>query len=164
MTNAKKNKASSEGTIAVNRKASFDYQLLDRYEAGLVLAGWEVKAIRSGKAQISDSYVILKKEEAYWLGGVISPLSTVSTHIIPDPARSRKLLLKRSELKKLLGAVERKGFTLVPTKMYWKGRTVKLEFAVAEGKKKHDKRADIKDKDWQRDKQRLLTSKLMRSN
>lgn len=140
--------------IAINRKARFEYEIEDRYEAGLVLQGWEVKSLRAGKVQIDQSYVILKNNEAFLLGALITPLQTVSTHVIPDPTRTRKLLLHESELNKLIGSVERKGYTLIPLKLYWKNNRVKLAIALAKGKKLHDKRATEKERDWQRDKQR----------
>ncbi len=155
----KKSSKKSDPTIAVNRRASFDYHLHDTYEAGLVLQGWEVKSLRAGKAQISQAYVLPKDNEAWLLGAQITPLNTASTHIRTDAQRTRKLLLNRSELNKLFGAVERKGFTLIPLKLYWKGDRAKLLFALAEGKKTHDKRQALKDKDWARDKQQLQRMK-----
>ncbi len=143
-------------TIALNKKSRHEYSLEDRFEAGLALEGWEVKSLRAGRVQLVDSYVIIKDNEAWLLGALITPLPTASTHIHPDPTRTRKLLLHREELNKLIGAVERKGYALVPTAMYWKQGRVKLEIALAKGKKLHDKRAAEKDRDWQRDKQRIL--------
>jgi SsrA-binding protein len=153
-----KSKAKSQpsSTIALNKKARHDYFIEERMEAGLVLEGWEVKSLRAGRVQLSDSYVIVKDAEAWLLGALITPLPTASTHIHPDPTRTRKLLLHRDELDRLIGAVERKGYSLVPTAMYWKKGRAKLEIALAKGKKAHDKRAAIKERDWQRDKQRLL--------
>ena len=142
--------------IAANKKARHEYALEERTEAGLVLEGWEVKSLRAGRVQLVDSYVLLKDGEAYLFGALITPLPTASTHIHPDPTRTRKLLLHRGELDRLIGAVERKGFSLIPTALYWKKGRAKLEIALAKGKKAHDKRAAIKDRDWQRDKQRLL--------
>lgn len=153
-TNKRTGKPSS--TIALNKKARFDYTLEDRVEAGLVLEGWEVKSLRAGKVQMVDSYVLLKDGQAYLLGALITPLTTASTHIQPDAKRTRKLLLHREEIDKLVGAVERKGYSLVPTAMYWRKSRAKLEIALAKGKKEHDKRATLKDRDWQRDKQRIL--------
>jgi len=152
----KKKEKTPSTTICLNKKAKFDYFLLDRIEAGLVLEGWEVKSLRAGRAQIRDSYVIIKKGEAFLLGGVITPLSTASTHIHPDTQRTRKLLLHRSELNKLIGAVERKGQTIMPTAMYWKKGRVKLEIALAKGKKEYDKRDTIKEREWQIQKERLF--------
>ncbi len=154
---SKKAKSAHTGsTICLNKKASFDFFLQDRFEAGIVLAGWEVKSLRDGRAQIRDTYVLLKNGEAWLLGAVITPLNTVSTHFRPEGQRTRKLLLHRSEINKLVGAVERKGHTLVPTAMYWKGGRAKVEFALAKGKKEHDKRDTEKDRDWQREKERLF--------
>jgi SsrA-binding protein len=140
--------------IAINRKARFEFEIEDRYEAGISLLGWEVKSLRAGKVQIDQSYVILKNGEAYLLGAQINPLQTISTHVTADPTRTRKLLLHESELNKLIGSVERKGYTLIPLKLYWKNNRVKLQIALAKGKKLHDKRATEKERDWQRDKQR----------
>ena len=139
-----------------NRKAFHEYHFEERVEAGLVLTGTEVKSLRAGKVQLVDSYVLLKDGEAYLFGALITPLPTASTHIHPDPTRTRKLLLHRDELDRLFGAVERKGYSLVPTAMYWRKGRAKLEIALAKGKKAHDKRAAVKERDWQRDKQRLL--------
>lgn len=155
MTAKTKPKAASS-TIALNKKAGFDYFFEDRFEAGIALEGWEVKALRAGKLQLRDAYVILKDGEAFLLGALITPLPTASTHIEPDPTRTRKLLLHREELAKLIGAVERKGYTLVATAMYWKRGRAKIELALAKGKKEHDKRATEKDRDWQREKRRLM--------
>jgi len=153
-----KSKAKSQpsSTIALNKKARHDYFIEERMEAGLVLEGWEVKSLRSGRVQLSDSYVIVKDGEAWLLGALITPLPTASTHIHPDPTRTRKLLLHHDELARLIGAVERKGYALVPTAMYWKKGRAKLEVALAVGKKAHDKRATLKERDWQREKQRVL--------
>ncbi|MGD8743779.1 MAG: SsrA-binding protein SmpB [Granulosicoccaceae bacterium] len=151
-----KSKKSPDNTIALNKKARHDYTLGERYEAGLALEGWEVKSLREGRVQLTDSYILLKNGEAFLFGAVITPLPTASTHISPDPQRSRKLLLHRDELGKLIGAVERKGFALIPTAMYWKHGRAKLEIALAKGKKEHDKRAAKKERDWGREKQRLL--------
>jgi SsrA-binding protein len=148
--------------ISANRKAHFNYELLERFEAGLVLQGWEVKSIRSKSAQISDSHVIVKKGEVFWVGGVIQPLLSTSTHLHPDPSRSRKLLLHSKEIRKLIGLVERKGYTLIPLSLYWKNNCVKLTLSVACGKKNYDKRADLKNKDWQREQERLRSSQLKR--
>jgi SsrA-binding protein len=152
---AKKEK-SKNSTIALNKKAKHDYFIDDRYEAGLSLEGWEVKSIRAGRIQINESYILLQNGEAFLFGANISPLPTASTHIKPDPTRNRKCLLHRTELNRLIGAVERKGYTLIPTALYWKHGLVKLEIGVARGKKAHDKRAAEKEKDWNREKQRLL--------
>jgi SsrA-binding protein len=156
MAKAKKTEKSPSSTIALNKKARHEYALEERTEAGLALEGWEVKSLRAGKIQLVDSYVLLKNGEAYLFGALITPLPTASTHIHPDPTRTRKLLLHREELDRLIGAVERKGYSLVPTAMYWRKGRAKLEIALAKGKKAHDKRAALKERDWQRDKQRLL--------
>ncbi len=153
---SKSGKSSGSSTIVLNKKARHDYQLGEKFEAGLVLEGWEVKSLRAGKVQIRDAYILIKDGEAWLLGAVITPLATASTHITPDPQRTRKLLLKREELNRLVGAVERKGYTVVPTAMYWKRGRAKLEIALAKGKQLHDKRATEKDRDWQRDRQRIL--------
>lgn len=156
MAKAKKNTGSASSTIALNKKARHDFTLEDRFEAGLVLEGWEVKALRAGRVQIRDSYVLIKAGEAFLFGALITPLPTASTHIRPDPTRTRKLLLHREELNKLIGATERKGYTLVPTAMYWRKGRAKLEIALAKGKKAHDKRATERERDWEREKQRLI--------
>jgi SsrA-binding protein len=156
MSNKTKNKGSGRSTIALNKKASHDFFIEERYEAGIALQGWEVKSLREGRVQIKESYVTIKEGEAFLFGAHIVPLSTASTHIHPDPTRTRKLLLHRSELNKLIGLVERKGYTLVPTAMYWKKGMAKLEIGLARGKKLHDKRASEKDRDWQREKERLF--------
>jgi SsrA-binding protein len=158
----KKNNAKSgehAGTIALNRKAKFNFQLEQRIEAGIVLQGWEVKSIRAGKGQISDSHVIIRRGEAWLVNAVIAPLISASTHVKADDSRSRKLLLHRKELNTMIGNIERKGYTVVPTAMYWKKNNVKIELALAKGKKDFDKRADAKERDWQREKARLFKKK-----
>ena len=152
----KKTKKPVSNTIALNKKSRHDYSLEDRYEAGLALQGWEVKSLREGRVQLGDSYILLKDGEAFLIGAQIMPLQTASTHINPDPTRLRKLLLHRDELAKLIGAVERKGYSLIPTAMYWKNGRAKLEIALAKGKQLHDKRATEKERDWQRQKSRIL--------
>jgi len=152
----KKDKSKTGSTIALNKKARHNYILEDRLEAGLALEGWEVKSLRAGKVQMVDSYVLLKDNQAWLFGCLITPLPTASTHIHPDPIRTRKLLLHRDEIDRLVGAVERKGYSLIPTALYWKKGRAKLEIALAKGKKEHDKRATLKDRDWKRDKQRIL--------
>jgi SsrA-binding protein len=142
--------------IAENRKARFDYFIEDRYEAGLALQGWEVKAMRAGRAQLKEAYVYLREGEAFLIGAHISPLPAASTHIQADPVRTRKLLLHYHELQHLIGSVERRGYTLVPLELYWKNGRAKIQVGLAKGKKQHDKRATEKDRDWQRDKARLL--------
>ncbi|UXI00766.1 SsrA-binding protein SmpB [Photobacterium sp. TY1-4] len=153
-----KNKPNKPGsnTIAKNRTARFEFAIQDEYEAGVELQGWEVKAIRSGKVNISESYVFLRNGEAFISGMQITPLNAASTHVVADPNRTRKLLLNRRELDKLAGAVNRDGETIIALTMYWKGSWVKLKVGTAKGKKLHDKRADTKDRDWQRDKARIM--------
>ncbi len=155
----KKKKKPSGNTIAQNRRARHDYILESEYEAGLVLEGWEVKSLRAGKAQINESYVQLINGEAFLYGAVITPLLSASTHIHPDQQRSRKLLLHDYELARLVGAVERKGYTIVPLALYWKGSRVKCKIALAKGKHLHDKRATEKERDWNRDKARIARMK-----
>lgn len=158
MSNSKKDKKSESNTIVLNKKARHDFTLGDRFEAGIMLQGWEVKSLRAKKVQIRDSYVFIKNNEAWLSSTVITPLETASTHIHPEPQRMRKLLLHRDEITKLVSAVERKGYTLVATAMYWKKGRAKLEIALAKGKKEHDKRASEKDRDWKREKARMLKS------
>ncbi len=145
----------SDNTITFNKKARFEYEIEEQFEAGLALEGWEVKSLRAGKVQLVDSYVLLKNNEAWLIGSLITPLGTASTHIHPDPTRTRKLLLHRTELDKLVGLVERKGYTLIPLSLYWKKNRVKINIAVAKGKTQYDKRATEKERDWKREKQRL---------
>lgn len=143
-------------SIAENRKARHEYTLEDSFEAGVVLQGWEVKSLRAGKGGIADSYVIIKGGEAWLLGSQIAPLLSASTHIQPENQRTRKLLLNKKELQRLIGAVERKGYTIVPIQMYWKNGRVKIQIALAKGKKTHDKRQAIKEREWERSKRRLM--------
>jgi SsrA-binding protein len=143
-------------TIALNRKAQHDYYLEERFEAGLILEGWEVKSLRAGKAQLKESYVIIKNGAAWLLGAHLAPLPSAARHTDPDPTRTRKCLLHHREITKLIGLVERKGYTLVPVALYWKHNRAKLEFAVAKGKKLHDVRAVTKEKEWQREKARVM--------
>lgn len=151
-------KKAEPSKIALNKKARHEYFIEDTFEAGLVLQGWEVKSLREGRAQLTESYVHIRGGEAWLLGAHITPLKTAATHSRPDPTRTRKLLLNRHELDRLIGAVERKGYTLVPLNLHWrKGRT-KLDVGLAKGKKQHDKRADKKEKDWQRQKARIMKS------
>ncbi|MCA1805368.1 MAG: SsrA-binding protein SmpB [Xanthomonadaceae bacterium] len=156
MAKAPNKSKSPSSTIALNKKARHDFHIEERFEAGLVLEGWEVKSLRAGKVQLVDSYVIVKNGEAFLFGCLITPLLTASTHIQPDATRTRKLLLHRDQLDKLIGAVERKGYALIPTAMYWSHGRAKLEIGLAKGKKEFDKRATLKDRDWQRQKQRIL--------
>ena len=154
-----KKKKSGGNTIALNKKAHHDYFIDERFEAGISLEGWEVKSLRAGKVQIIESYILLKNNEAFLFGALITPLISTSTHTHADARRSRKLLLHRTEINRLVGAVERKGFTLVPIALYWKHGKVKLELGVGRGKKAHDKRASEKSRDWNRQKAQLLRHK-----
>ena len=156
MSKASSKKSDGGSTIALNKKARHDFFIEERFEAGLALEGWEVKSLRAGRANLTESYVIVKDGEAWLLGATISPLPTASTHIQPDPTRTRKLLLHRKELDQLIGAVERKGYTLVALALFWKKGRAKLDIALARGKKQHDKRAVDKEREWQREKDRLL--------
>ena len=149
-------KEDSAGRIAENRRARYDYFIDDRQEAGLSLLGWEVKALRAGRLQLQEAYVLLKDGEAWLFGAHVSPLLTTSTHVVADPTRSRKLLLHRRQIDALIGAVERKGYTIMPLAAYWKAGKAKLEIGLARGKKQHDKRADDRDRDWQREKARVM--------
>lgn len=149
-------KETKSSTIALNKKAKHDFFIEERFEAGVVLEGWEVKSLRAGRVQISDSYVLLKNGEAYIIGSLVTPLPTASTHVDADPQRTRKLLLHRTELNRLIGAVERKGYALVVTAMYWHARRVKVEIGLAKGKQSHDKRETLKERDWQREQQRTM--------
>ncbi|MBK8163010.1 MAG: SsrA-binding protein SmpB [Gammaproteobacteria bacterium] len=160
MNKGKKNKeASASSTIADNRRARHEYFIEEQHEAGLVLEGWEVKSMRAGRVQLQESYVLIKDGEAWLFGAHISPLATASTHIHPDATRTRKLLLHRRELDKLIGAVERKGYTLAPLALYWSRGRAKLKIGLAKGKKEFDKRAVEKERDWQREKQRIMKIK-----
>lgn len=152
----KKKPKSQSSTIALNRKARHEYFLEDKFEAGISLQGWEVKSIREGKVNLSDSYVIIHQGEAYLFGAQIQPLKSASSHVICDPERSRKLLLKKREIAKLIVLTERGGYTLIATAMYWKACWVKVEFHLAQGKKHFDKRSDIKNRDWAREKERMM--------
>jgi SsrA-binding protein len=153
----KPNKPTSN-SIARNKKARFDYFIEESIEAGLVLQGWEVKSLRAGKGQITETYVLLRDGEAWLLGAHITPLNTVSTHITAEPGRTRKLLLNRRELDRLTGMVERRGYALVALELYWNKGRVKIAIGLAKGKKQHDKRATEKDRDWQRDRARIMKS------
>lgn len=146
-------------SIAQNKKAFHNYFIEERYEGGIALEGWEVKSIRAGQVQIAEAYVVLKGGAAFLIGCHITPLKTASTHVNPDPTRTRKLLLKAEELRKLIGKVERAGYALVPLDLHLKRGWIKLEIGLAKGKKQYDKREAEKDRDWQRDKQRLLREK-----
>lgn len=146
-------------SIAQNRKAFHDYFVEERFEAGLVLHGWEVKAIRAGRAQITEAYVVVRNDALWLLGAHISALPTASTHVNPDPTRTRKLLMHAEEICKLIGKVEQRGYTLIPIDLHFKAGRIKLEIGLAKGKQHHDKRAVERDKQWQRDKQRLLRAR-----
>lgn len=146
-------------SIVENRKAFHDYFIEERLEAGLALQGWEVKAIRAGRAQLKESYVVVKRDEVFLIGAHISPLTAASSHIVTDPTRTRKLLLHATEISKLSGKVDRAGYTLVPINLHFKGGRVKLEVGLAKGKKQYDKRESEKQKDWQREQQRLLKTR-----
>lgn len=147
-------------SIADNKKAFHDYFIEERFEAGLVLEGWEVKAIRAGRTQLKEAYVVLKGEEVYVIGMHVSPLPTASTHINPDPTRSRKLLLHANEISKLIGLVERAGYTLVPLNLHYTRGRIKLEIGLAKGKKQFDKRETEKKRDWEREKARLMRDRV----
>lgn len=154
--NAKKSK-NPPATIARNKRANFDYKFEEKFEAGLSLMGWEVKSIRVGKVNLSESYVFLRDGEAYLFGCTITPLNTASTHVVCDPMRDRKLLLNRRELDKLQGLVDRQGYSIVPISMYWrKGAWVKIEIGLGKGKKEHDKRDDTKEREWKIEKSRTM--------
>jgi SsrA-binding protein len=146
-------------SIAQNRKAFHDYHVEERFEAGLVLQGWEVKAIRAGRAQLADAYVMEHGEALWLIGGHIAPLATASTHVTPDPGRTRKLLMHGEEIKRLLGKVRQRGYTLVPLDLHFSKGRIKLQIGLARGKLKHDKRAAEREREWQRDKQRLLRAR-----
>ncbi|MDE0249431.1 MAG: SsrA-binding protein SmpB [Gammaproteobacteria bacterium] len=149
-------KPKQDNQIAVNKKARHDYFIIEHLEAGLVLEGWEVKSLRAKHLQLKESYVLIKNMQAWLLGAHINPLPTASSHVHADPTRTRRLLLHRGEIAKLVGAVDRKGYTIVPLSMYWKRGKAKLEIAIAKGKQKHDRRASIRERDWERDRQRIL--------
>jgi SsrA-binding protein len=145
----------NSGTIALNRKAKFNYHLHEEFEAGIALLGWEVKALRAGKCQLTDTFILLRNNEAFLLACNISPLQSASSHVIAEPQRSRKLLLHRKEIAKLIGATQQKGYTCIPVALYWKNNKVKVGIALASGKKEHDKRITIKEREWKRDQQRI---------
>lgn len=151
-----KNRPKPAPTIARNKKARFDYHLEERFEAGLALTGWEVKSLRAGKAQLTDTYVLFRDGEAFLLGAHFTPLDTTSTHVTADPTRTRKLLLHKKEIARLFAATKQKGQTCIPISLYWKGNRVKCEIALASGKKQHDKRTEIKEREWKREKGRVM--------
>ena len=147
-------------SIAENRRARFDYQIEERFEAGVVLTGWEIKAIRAGQVQLSDGYVVIRDGELHLIGCRINALRSASTHVQAEPDRTKKLLMHKAEIRRLIGKVEQKGFTLVPMKLYFKGGLVKVEIALAKGKAQHDKRNTEKKRDWEREKGRLMRHKV----
>ncbi|WP_133013406.1 SsrA-binding protein SmpB [Marinomonas flavescens] len=151
-----KKKSSGTGTIALNKRAKFDYFVDQKFEAGLVLSGWEVKSLREGKAQLVDAFVIIHQNEAWLVGARITPLLSASTHVVCEPMRQRKLLLNRKELDKIIQITEQKGKTCAAMALYWKGNKIKCEVALVTGKKDHDKRDTERDRDWSRDKERLM--------
>ncbi|MGL4454430.1 MAG: SsrA-binding protein SmpB [Plesiomonas sp.] len=156
MTKKNANKKAGSATIALNKRARHEFFIENEVEAGLSLQGWEVKSLRSGKANISESYVLLKDGEAYLFGATFNPLSVASSHVVCDPTRTRKLLLKQRELDTLYGSVNREGYTVMALSLYWKGPWVKVKIGLAKGKKLHDKRADIKDREWKVAKERIM--------
>ncbi len=162
MTTKKNNKAGKDkvkgagGTIALNKRARYDYQLEERFEAGLALQGWELKSIRAGRANIGESYAVVRGGEMFLFGAQMTPLISASTHVVTEERRTRKLLMHRREIDNLIGRIQRDGYTVVPTALYWKGNKVKIELALAKGKQDHDKRQANKDRDWARDKQRVM--------
>lgn len=151
-----KTKKTAPNTIAKNRKARFDFFIEDDFEAGLVLEGWEVKSMRAGRVQLKESYVTINNGELFLVGAHISPLTSASTHVVANPVRARKLLMKKYEISRLVGKVERAGYTIVPLDLYWARGRAKLKVGLAKGKKQHDKRASIKERDWKREQQRIL--------
>lgn len=153
---SKNKKKPASNTIALNRKARHDFAIEESFEAGLELQGWEVKSLREGRIQMKESYILVRDSELWWFGGHITPLLSASTHVSTDPTRTRKLLMHRGEIDRLIGQVERKGYTLVPLALYWKNGRVKLDVGLAKGKKAHDKRATEKDRDWKREQQRVM--------
>jgi SsrA-binding protein len=159
MNKAKEKKDSGNSTIALNKRARHEYHIDERYEAGLSLQGWEVKSLRAGRINFGDSYALIRNGELYLFGASIPPLLSASTHVVTEDRRTRKLLLHRAEIDKLIGAVERKGYTLVPTAMYWKHNRVKVEIGLARGKQDHDKRAAEKERDWNREKGRVMRAR-----
>ncbi len=156
MAKAKDKDKHAGGTIALNRRARHEYHIDQRYEAGIALLGWELKSLRAGRINFGDSYAIVRQGEIYLFGASIPPLISASTHVVAEDRRTRKLLLHKAEIDQLIGAVERKGYTMVPTAMYWKGNKVKVELGLSRGKQEHDKRASEKQRDWDREKQRVM--------
>lgn len=153
---SKKNSKNPTGTIALNKKAKHEFSLIDKFEAGVQLQGWEIKSIRAGKVNLTDSYVFVKDGEAFITNLTIQPLNQASTHVICSPDRVRKLLLHKREIEQLMGGLDRQGLTIVATAMYWKACWAKIEVCLAKGKQEHDKRDAIKDRDWARQKERMM--------
>lgn len=151
-----KDKPNTGGTIALNKRARHEYSFEQKFEAGLVLQGWELKAIRAGRANIGEAYALIRDGELFLFNAQITPLISASTHVIPEERRTRKMLLHRREIDNLIGRVQREGYTLIPTALYWKGNRVKAELALAKGKREHDKRDASRERDWQREKQRVM--------
>lgn len=160
MSGKNKKKSNTGNTIAVNRRANHDYFIEDRYEAGLSLQGWEVKSLRAGKANISEAYVTVKDQQLLLFGATINPLKTSCAFVVADPTRTRVLLMNRREINKLMGQAQRSGYTIMPLRLYWKGSWAKLEIGLARGKKEHDKRDALKDRQWEREKARVMKKKL----
>jgi SsrA-binding protein len=156
---AKPKDKSESSTIALNKRARHEYHIDERYEAGLSLQGWEVKSLRAGRINLGDAYAVVRNGEMFLFGASIPPLLSASTHVVADDRRTRKLLLHRTEIDKLIGAVERKGYTIIPMAMYWKHNRVKVELGLAKGKQDHDKRAAEKERDWNREKQQTMRAK-----
>ena len=154
-----KDKKKTDSTIALNKRARHEYHIDERYEAGIALQGWEVKSLRAGRISIVDAYAIVRNGEIFLFGASIPPLLSASTHVVAEDRRTRKLLLNRAEIDKLIGSVERKGYTLVPTAMYWKANRVKVELGLAKGKQEHDKRASAKERDFAREKQQAMRAR-----
>ncbi|MDO9438914.1 SsrA-binding protein SmpB [Hydrogenophaga sp.] len=152
-------KSIAQSRIADNKKAMFNYAIEERFEAGMVLEGWEVKALREGKVQLTDGYVVIREGEMFLIGCQINPLNTASTHVSPDAVRTKKLLLKKDQIRRLIGKVEQKGYTLVPLNLHWKGRNVKCEIALGKGKAEHDKRNTIKDREGKREVDRAMKAR-----
>jgi SsrA-binding protein len=152
-------KSNGGGTIALNKRARHEYHIDEHYEAGIALEGWEVKSLRAGRANLGDAYAIVKAGEIYLFGASIVPLISASTHVVPEDRRTRKLLLKRTEIDKLVGAIERKGYTLIPLALYWKNNRVKVDLGLARGKQEHDKRDTERERDWNREKQRVMRAR-----
>ena len=159
MAKAKKKAKPTSNTIAQNKRARHEYHIGEQFEAGLELLGWEVKSLRAGKGQLTDTYVLLQNGEAFLIGANITPLNTASSHVVAEPSRTRKMLLNKRELAKIKIATQQKGYTCVPLSLYWKGPWVKAKIALVQGKKEHDKRASEKERDWNRDKQRIMAAR-----